>query len=205
MSLRGDLRRALGRVEREIEEYRAEPMKRVALRARVMRTARVRQFHSFGPDAIVHRPSWIYGAHKIAIGRGSFTLTGCWLAVERPAWGAEGPVLELGEYVGIRSFCTFSAARSIVLEDYVVAGSCVTVIDSNHTWAAGAPSVLYNPLETAPVRVGRGTWLADHSVVLSGSDIGEQCVIGANSVVTGTIPDYSIAVGAPAKVVGSTR
>ena len=41
--------------------------------------------------------------------------------------------------------------------------------------------------------------------MLRGADIGRCCIIGANSVVRGEIPDYSIAVGAPARVVGSTR
>jgi acetyltransferase-like isoleucine patch superfamily enzyme len=60
-------------------------------------------------------------------------------------------------------------------------------------------------LETSPVRIGEGTWIGDRVAVLRGANIGKQCVIGTNSVVRGTIPDYSIAVGAPAKVVGSTK
>jgi acetyltransferase-like isoleucine patch superfamily enzyme len=51
------------------------------------------------------------------------------------------------------------------------------------------------------VRIGDGSWLGFGSVVLPGADIGRHVVIGANSVVTGTIPDYSVAVGAPAKVI----
>jgi acetyltransferase-like isoleucine patch superfamily enzyme len=38
-------------------------------------------------------------------------------------------------------------------------------------------------------------------VILPGSDIGEHVVIGANSVVTGVIPSFSVAVGSPAKVI----
>ena len=41
--------------------------------------------------------------------------------------------------------------------------------------------------------------------MLRGADIGRCCIIGANSVVKGTIPDYSIAVGAPARVVGEVE
>ena len=61
---------------------------------------------------------------------------------------------------------------------------------------------MHNPVETAPVRIGRGTWLAERVAVLRGANIGRCCIVGANSVVRGEIPDYSIAVGAPAKVVG---
>jgi acetyltransferase-like isoleucine patch superfamily enzyme len=58
---------------------------------------------------------------------------------------------------------------------------------------------------SSPVRVGAGTWIGERVAVLRGANIGRCCIIGANSVVRGEIPDYSIAVGAPARVVGSTR
>jgi acetyltransferase-like isoleucine patch superfamily enzyme len=41
--------------------------------------------------------------------------------------------------------------------------------------------------------------------VLKGAQIGECCVIGANSVVRGEIPPFSVAVGAPARVVGEVE
>jgi acetyltransferase-like isoleucine patch superfamily enzyme len=68
----------------------------------------------------------------------------------------------------------------------------------------GVDNVLYNPLETAPVRVGKGTWIGERCAILRGADIGRHCIIGANSVVTGRIPDHSVAVGAPARVVRQT-
>jgi acetyltransferase-like isoleucine patch superfamily enzyme len=51
------------------------------------------------------------------------------------------------------------------------------------------------------VSIGDGSWLGHGTVVLPGAQIGRHVVIGANSVVTGSIPDYSVAVGAPARVV----
>lgn len=50
-------------------------------------------------------------------------------------------------------------------------------------------------------RVGNDVWLASGVCVLRGVSIGDGCVIGANSVVTKDIPPYSVAVGAPAKVI----
>ena len=52
-----------------------------------------------------------------------------------------------------------------------------------------------------PVRIGSGSWLGFGTVVLPGADIGEHVVIGANSVVTGVIPSYTVAAGAPARVI----
>jgi acetyltransferase-like isoleucine patch superfamily enzyme len=177
-------------------------MDRVALEGRVMRPLRRRQFHEFGARSIVHRPMWIFGGHKIAIGAHSLVLHNAWLSVETPAWNRPAPVLRIGDRVGIRPYCTISAAESIVLEDDVIVGAYSSVYDSDHTFAQGRPNVMHNSLETAPVRIGRGTWLAERVAVLRGSNIGRCCIVGANSVVRGDIPDFSIAVGAPARVVG---
>ncbi|HEX7661531.1 MAG TPA: acyltransferase [Pseudonocardiaceae bacterium] len=56
-----------------------------------------------------------------------------------------------------------------------------------------------------PVRIGPDCWLGVKSTVLRGTRIGRGCVLGAHAVVRGDIPDYSIAVGAPARVVRDRR
>lgn len=162
------------------------------------------RFGAFGKGSIVHRPEWIYGPRKIEIGRGVVILSHAWLAVERTAWDRPGPTLRIGDDVWIRPFCTISAAESVVVEDHVVISAFTTVLDSDHTVTAESPNVLWNPLATTPVRIGSGTWIGERVAVLRGSNIGRGCIIGANSVVRGEIPDYSVAVGAPARVVGST-
>ena len=53
----------------------------------------------------------------------------------------------------------------------------------------------------APVRIGPDTWIGVKVSVLRGSRIGRGSVLGAHAVVRGDIPEYSIAVGTPARVV----
>lgn len=178
------------------------PMRRAALRARLTRPYWKRRFHAFGQDAIIHRPGSIFGAHQIAIGDYTLILGGCYLSVETPAWEQPAPVLRIGDRVGIRPYCMVSASESIVIEDDVIIGAFSSVIDSDHTFADGRPNVMHNSVATAPIRIGRGTWLAERVAVLRGSSIGRCCIVGANSVVRGELPDYSIAAGAPARVVG---
>ncbi|MET9274443.1 acyltransferase [Kribbella sp. NPDC003557] len=57
-------------------------------------------------------------------------------------------------------------------------------------------------LVKSPVRIGPDCWLATKVTVTRGTDIGRGVVIGANSVARGNIPDYAIAAGVPAKVLG---
>lgn len=178
------------------------PMHRIALRARFMRPYWRQRFHAFGENAIVHRPGSVFGAHQIAIGNHSLILAGCYLSVETPAWNRPAPVLSIGDRVGIRPYCMISASESIVIEDDVIIGAFTSLIDSDHTFAQGRPNVMHNSVATGPIRIGRGTWLAERVAVLRGASIGRCCIVGANSVVRDELPDYAIAVGAPAKVVG---
>jgi acetyltransferase-like isoleucine patch superfamily enzyme len=57
----------------------------------------------------------------------------------------------------------------------------------------------------SPVRIGPDTWIAAKVTVLRETRVGRGCVLGAHAVVKGEIPDYSIAVGAPAKVVKNRK
>ena len=53
------------------------------------------------------------------------------------------------------------------------------------------------------MRIGEGTWVGSAAVVMA--DVGRHCVIGAGAVVTRPLPDYSVAVGVPARVIRSRR
>jgi acetyltransferase-like isoleucine patch superfamily enzyme len=181
------------------------PMRRAELRSRLMRPYWTRRFQSFGDGTIVHRPGGVFGAHQIAIGHQTLILAGTFLSVETPAWTRPAPVLRIGDRVGIRPYCMISATEEITIEDDVIIGAFSSVIDSNHTFAEGRPNVMHNSLDSAPIRIGRGTWLAERVAVLKGSVIGRCCIVGANSVVRGELPDYSIAVGSPARVVGQVE
>jgi acetyltransferase-like isoleucine patch superfamily enzyme len=196
---------AAARVRDEARRYLSDPLARVIWRGRLLHPVRRWAFAEFGPHSILHRPDWVMRPDKIAIGARVLVFHGMWLAVETPAWNSPGPAIRIGDDVGIRPYCTISAASSIVLEDNVIVGAYSSIIDSDHTFEAGRPNVMHNPLVTEPVHVGAGTWIAERCSVLRGSRIGCCCIIGANSVVRGDIPDYSIAVGAPARVVGSTQ
>ena len=55
--------------------------------------------------------------------------------------------------------------------------------------------------ENSHIIIGEGSWLGTNVVVVGKVRIGKHCVIGANSVVTKDIPDYSVAAGIPAKVI----
>jgi acetyltransferase-like isoleucine patch superfamily enzyme len=180
-------------------------LQRVVWRGRLLAPWRRRQFAAFGADSILHRPDWIAHPEKIEIGSSVLMFHGLWLAAERPTLNRPGPAIRIGDHVGVRPYCTISAAESVTIEDGVIISAFTSILDSDHTFADGRPNVMHNPMVSSPVRVGAGTWIGERVAVLRGANIGRCCIIGANSVVRGEIPDHAIAVGAPARVVGSTR
>ena len=61
------------------------------------------------------------------------------------------------------------------------------------------------PLSSKPVCIGNNVWIGEGVCVMPGVTIGDNVIIGANAVVTHDVPDNSIAVGIPAKVIGKTN
>lgn len=55
------------------------------------------------------------------------------------------------------------------------------------------------------IKIGRDSWLGAKSMIMDGCNVGDYCIIGAGAIVTKNIPDYSIAVGTPARVVKDRR
>ncbi|MCU1594800.1 MAG: transferase hexapeptide repeat containing protein [Frankiales bacterium] len=188
----------------QLRVWREEPLKAVAAEARLMRPRRLRQFASFGESSILHRPMWLYGTAHASVGSNCLLMHQAWLSVERSAWDDDVPALRIGDRVTLRPFFAVSASFSIDIEDGVSIGASSSVYDSNHVVRASGRSILDDGGSTvAAVRIGAGSWIGDRVTVLAGADIGTNCTIGAGAVVRGTIPDNSIAVGIPARVIGN--
>ena len=110
----------------------------------------------------------------------------------------------LEDNVEIGHHSTIAAHHHIVIGKGVLTGPHVFIADYNHDyhdinlpiWKSGEFAE-----ENSEVVIGEGSWLGTNVVVVGNVHIGKHCVIGANSVVTKDIPDYSVAAGIPAKVI----
>lgn len=60
-------------------------------------------------------------------------------------------------------------------------------------------------VSTSPITINDDVWIGANAVIAAGVTIGKHCVIGAGSVVTKDVPDYSVAVGNPAKVIKTLK
>ena len=116
---------------------------------------------------------------------------------------ANGERIRIGRRSHIGARCNLWAGDTvgrIDIGEYALFGPEVFITASNYRYELG-DRVMEQPKAEATVTIGANTWLGARVMVMPGVDIGEGAVIGAGSVVTRSIPPWTVAVGSPAKVV----
>lgn len=156
-------------------------------------------FGRFGLLSHIDRPLMINGAKRIYIGNKCTIAYKTWLAAV--PLNDDSAKLIIGDGCTIGHFNHIYATHSVILHKHVLTADKVYISDNLHGYEDIEIPVMNQPIkQNGVVEIGEGSWLGENVCVL-GAKIGKHCVIGANSVVTKDIPDYSIAVGTPAKVI----
>lgn len=145
---------------------------------------------------------------KIQLGRGiinsswSSNMLGLW---QRTIIVARyGGKIEIGDGYGI-SGCTIYATQSIVIGENAMIGANCKIVDND-----------FHPLEPEyrrlglneeharrkGVRIGNDCFIGMSSIILKGTELGDNVVVGAGSVVCGVFPDNCVIAGNPAKIIG---
>lgn len=166
-----------------------------------------RQFHSFGAGALIcFPPGDNVGQEHIALGERTLVAPNVTMSVGMapgqplPA-GARSPVLRVGARCLIGRGTHLVAHRSIVIEDDVITGPGCYVTDQNHVYADPQTPIGQQWPTDDPVVIGTGSWLGAGAVILPGTRLGRNTVVGAGAVVRGEFPDHAVLAGIPAKVV----
>jgi acetyltransferase-like isoleucine patch superfamily enzyme len=131
----------------------------------------------------------------LAFGRGVFLGEGAFVQGRFDGRG------EIGDRVWIGPHCVVDA-RDLVLEAEVGLSPGVRVIGSVHE-ARGHAAHLARDILIGPVRIGAGASVGAGAIVMPGVTIGARASIGAGAVVIADVPAEAVAVGVPARVVGS--
>ncbi|HUC37543.1 MAG TPA: acyltransferase [Acidimicrobiales bacterium] len=165
---------------------------------------RARRFGAFGEGSLMaFPPGVVFNERWIRIGRG--TMIGPRVSLSAGmAPGQEmvsDPVVSIGDRTVIGQGSYIVGHFCIEIGDDIQTGPYVYITDQNHTYEdPDVPIGRQWPVESS-VHIGSGSWLGAGVIVLPGARIGRNVVVGAGSVVRGEIPDHSVAVGSPARVV----
>ncbi len=114
--------------------------------------------------------------------------------------GAE-TILRIGNGVVLGRGSHVIADTTVSIGDDCYFGPYVYVTSTNHSYDDPHQPIGKQWPRTDPVEIGPGCWIGTGAVILPGARIGRNVVVGAGSVVRGVVPDHSVVVGAPAKVV----
>ena len=167
-------------------------------------TSRGKRFGGFGDNSIICFPqTTIFNEQYIHIG--SHTMIGSHVALSAGMIPGQqcltNPVVRIGDRCLIGRGSGIVGHLAIEIGNDVWTGHHVYITDQNHGYEKIDLPISMQTQPEEPVVIGDGSWIGAGSVILPGAHIGKHVAIGANSVVNGSIPDYSVAVGSPAKVI----
>ncbi|WP_284694000.1 sugar O-acetyltransferase [Paraclostridium ghonii] len=130
---------------------------------------------------------------------------GVW--IEKPFFCDYGKHISIGENTFINYNCTFLDCNKITIGKNVLIGPGTGIYTATHP-VNPRERININKEGEAPyktyalqVKIGDNVWIGGNVSIMPGVTIGDNCVIGAGSVVTKSIPDNVLAVGNPCKVI----
>lgn len=122
-----------------------------------------------------------------------------------------GRHISIGDNVTINMNCTFLDSNLITIGDRVLIAPDVKIycgehsIDADKRFGVREDGTKYLISITRPVTIGNDVWIGGNATILPGVKTGNNVIVGAGAVVTEDIPDNSLAVGVPAKVVRNLK
>ncbi|HYQ82431.1 MAG TPA: acyltransferase [Rubrobacter sp.] len=137
---------------------------------------------------------------NLRIGRKS--VVSSWVKIKSEA----GP-LHIGSNVEISNFCVITShTAGTYIGDDTLIGPNVSIIGNNYRYdQLDVPIRLQEKISPKGIRIGNNVWIGAGCTILDGADIGPGTIVTPNSVVSGKLPESSIAQGNPAKVIFTRR
>jgi abequosyltransferase len=162
-------------------------------------------FAGFGHGSSIHYSCELRRSisNRVKIGEYVYMAPEAWLNIPEYLTNAP-PALVIGNGCRIGRRCMLSAKNLIELEEDVLFGPSVLITDHSHEFSDIEMPIHAQGLTAGgTVRIERNCWLGHGAAIIGGAGelvVGRNSVVGANSVVTRSIPPYSVVVGSPAKI-----
>ncbi len=156
---------------------------------------------SIGTGSLISQPFIITNPDMTSIGDNVTILANCRMQAYCDSTGKRGKII-IGNGCFIGYYFTILAGGDVNIGKDVLIAANVGIFSENHGIdPTSDDSYMHQPLICRNVNIGDGCWIGEAVKIMPGVDIGEKCIIGAGSVVTKTVPSFSIALGNPARVI----
>lgn len=158
-----------------------------------------KKFKYFDYGVYIVSPYRVEGHKYIDIKQGVSIQSMSWLLALKQNEIIPSLIIEEGTTIG--RFSHIVTLRYIHIGKDVLIADKVYISDNIHSYEDVNTPIINQPiLHKGDVNIGDNSWIGEN-VSIIGANIGKHCIIGANSVVIKDIPDFSVAVGSPAKVI----
>jgi acetyltransferase-like isoleucine patch superfamily enzyme len=141
---------------------------------------------------------------RISLGNSVSLKKDAWLNVATEDPTGE-PVIVIDDNCSVGYGAMISGKNRIHLERDVLVGQQVVILDHNHAYEdITTPIARQGITEGGRIRIGQGSWIGRGSAIMCARGeltIGRNCVVAVNSMVTRSIPDYSVVFGSPATII----
>ena len=109
--------------------------------------------------------------------------------------------IEIGYNVFINRNVYITVRANITIGDNVLIGLGVIINSGMHRYKNKDRLIRDQGHEIKPIIIGNDVWIGANAVIMPGVFIGDGSVIGADAIVTRSIPPYSVVVGIPARII----
>jgi acetyltransferase-like isoleucine patch superfamily enzyme len=144
------------------------------------------------------------GKGKLEIGNSSSIGAYCQIIVST-SFNNIGEYIKIGNHVGIGQFASLGGSGGLEIGDHCIIGQYFSCHPENHNFDGLNKLIKDQGTSRAAIKIGQDCWIGAKVTVLAGVEIGAHSVIAAGSVVTKSVPEYSVVAGVPARVLKNRK
>lgn len=160
-------------------------------------------FEKMGRNSFLIKPLKLSDPQNMVIGNNVSIFHKTWLLTYQVS--AKIPELIIDDGATIGHFNHITCVNKVYIGKNVLTADKVYISDNLHGYEDIHTPICFQPVfSKGEVSIGDETWIGENAAII-GAKIGKHCVIGANSVVTKDVPDYSVVGGIPAKIIKQYR
>lgn len=152
-------------------------------------------FGSFGLPSYFGKPIFVKGIRNVFIGKKVRIFPNLRMETQ------DGGTIHINDDVVISQNVHITSAGNLEIGKSCLVLANVFITNIDHDYTEIGVHVVKQKITVKETKIGDNCFIGMGAAIMAGTVLGKQCIVGANSVVRGTFPDYCVIVGSPAKIV----